>query len=82
MQRGTRNQARIGSVDMRMTTAFHARDVCVGEHKNPWDISRNAATTSWRVRRAGAGCAAFARQKQRQTTVVNARKITPRLMNA
>jgi hypothetical protein len=46
MQRGTRNQARIVTVDIRMTIAFHTRDVCVGEHKNPWDISRNAATTT------------------------------------
>jgi len=37
-QCSSRNQARIGCVDMQMTVAFHGRDVCVGEQTNPWDI--------------------------------------------
>jgi hypothetical protein len=30
--------------DTIMNAAFHGRDVCVGETRNPWDISTNAAT--------------------------------------
>ena len=59
-----RNQARFGVVDMRMRVEFHTRDVCVGEHTIPWDISLNVATTTHGASRADAGWTAIARAKR------------------
>ena len=78
----TRNQARIGGVDMCLSGVFHARDVCVGEPINPWDISRNATTATPFCRRADAGCTSFARAKLNETKVVDECKMTPRIKNA
>jgi len=53
---------------LHMWSVLHARDVCVGEQTNPWDISPNVATTRFATLRAGAACGAIARPRSSEST--------------
>ena len=81
-QRCTRNQERIGGVDMSMSGVFHTRDVCVGEPTNPWDISRNATTAIPFCVAPTQDVPRFARAKRSERKVVDECKMTPRIKNA